>query len=71
LTPRFSLGAQSPGYSGAKAAPLWLRLNVFQILVSNLPADSIQFGRGSADPVIGRTFDYLNWSISHEPTAAK
>jgi hypothetical protein len=48
-----------------------LRLNPFPILVSNLPADSIHSGGGSADRVIGRKFDYLNWSIDHEPTAAK
>jgi hypothetical protein len=46
--------------SGAIAAPL----NAFQILVSNLPADSIHSGGGSADRVIltSPVFELEYWS---------
>jgi hypothetical protein len=56
---------------GRQSGVIAARANAFQILVSNLPADSIQSGGGSADRVTRSKFHPLNWSISHEPSAAK
>ena len=58
-------------FCGAMASSIRRASHCISIFDSNLPTDSIQFGRGSADRVTWDKSSYLNWSHIDEPYAAK